>query len=188
MSIASTSARAQLPSDIVFTQHLARCSDTDMRKNDPWNIGIPAHEVRERPANAYADVSVQIPTAVLVSTSNLAMAASPDLAKEAAAAMNEPLPTTVALGTPAAAASMSTCKSTALKVAIGLQAALGLGVLAFSISEALAGAGVTQGVPLQTNDPEANKRDHLLCSILAFSGSLLTGITALVTFRIYQQG
>ena len=73
-------------------------------------------------------------------------------------------------------------------MAIGLQAALGLGVLAFSISEALAGAGVTQGVPLQTSDPEANKRDHLLYSVLAFSGSLLTGIAALVTFRIYQKG
>lgn len=188
MSIASTSTRVQSLDEFGNNQHPAAYGGVTRSRDTSWDVGIPAPKVRERPANAYADVSVQIPTAVLVSTSNLAMAASPDLAKEAAAAMNEPLPTIVALGTPAAAASMSTCKSTALKVAIGLQAALGLGVLAFSISEALAGAGVTQGVPLQTNDPEANKRDHLLYSVLAFSGSLLTGITTLVTFRIYQKG
>lgn len=184
MSIASTSARAQVPSDTIFAQHLARCSDTDMRKNDPWDIGIPSPRIRERPI----DVIVQIPTHVIRDTSHLVRAASPALETAAAVSITEPPPATATLAAPAAAASMSTCKSTALKVAIGLQAALGLGVLAFSISEALAGAGVTQGVPLQTSDPEANKRDHLLYSVLAFSGSLLTGITALVTFRIYQKG
>ena len=109
MNIASTSTRVQSPDEFGYNQHPAAYGGVTRSRDTSWDVGIPAPKVRERPANAYADVSVQIPTAVLVSTSNLAMAASPDLAKEAAAAMNEPLPTIVALGTPAAAASMSTC-------------------------------------------------------------------------------